>query len=208
MRKVLLFGLLLVVSLPIACTQDMDRTQAASEAKMTDSELQSKVEAAIRTDSPATTQLDVDANADRNMVTLTGTVETEGQRTQIVQMARNSHPGLIVEDKIDVKPRELTRDQYTEEHARLERDKAKERHETIGSSLDDAWIHAKIVTKLVGNSDTPERTINVDVNNGTVTLRGTVDTTTAKTEAETVAKETEGVKRVNNQLKVTAAKAY
>jgi len=76
----------------------------------------------------------------------------------------------------------------------------------VGSSLDDAWIHAKVVTKLIGDTQTPEHKINVDVNNNVVTLRGTVDTADQKAEAERLAKETDGVKRVVDQLKVSAAR--
>jgi len=96
------------------------------------------------------------------------------------------------------------RGQYTEEQAREEREKAKANKETIGQSLDDAWIHTKIVAKLIGDTKTPERNINVDVVEGAVTLRGSVDTAEAKTEAERIAKETEGVTKVNDQLKVVA----
>jgi osmotically-inducible protein OsmY len=96
---------------------------------------------------------------------------------------------------------------YSEQQAREERERAKANKETIGESLDDAWIHAKIVTKLIGDTQTPERKINVDVVEGAVTLRGNVDTAEAKAEAERVAKETDGVKKVTNQLKVMPAKA-
>ena len=96
------------------------------------------------------------------------------------------------------------RGQYGEEQAREEREKAKANKETIGQSLDDAWIHTKIVAKLIGDTKTPERNINVDVVEGAVTLRGSVDTAEAKTEAERIAKETEGVTKVNDQLKVVA----
>ena|SRR5438876_10371810 len=98
------------------------------------------------------------------------------------------------------------RGQYNEEQASEEREKAKANKETIGQSLDDAWIHTKIVAKLIGDTKTPERNINVDVVEGAVTLRGNVDTAEAKNEAERVAKETEGVTKVNNQLKVVATK--
>ena len=96
---------------------------------------------------------------------------------------------------------------YTEEQAREERERAKANKETIGQSLEDAWIHTKIVAKLIGNTQTPERKINVDVVDGAVTLRGTVETAEAKTEAERVARETDGVKKVTNQLKIVPAKA-
>jgi osmotically-inducible protein OsmY len=94
---------------------------------------------------------------------------------------------------------------YTEEQAKEERERAKANKETVGQSLEDAWIHTKIVAKLIGNTATPERKINVDVVDGAVTLRGTVDTAEAKTEAERAAKDTDGVKKVTNQLKVVPA---
>lgn len=96
---------------------------------------------------------------------------------------------------------------YTEEQAREEREKAKANKETVGQSIEDAWIHTKIVAKLIGDATTPERKINVDVVDGAVTLRGDVDTAEAKTDAERIAKETDGVKKVTNQLRVVASKA-
>ena len=100
---------------------------------------------------------------------------------------------------------ENSRGQYTEKQAAEERERAKQNKETIGDTLDDAWIHTKIVAKLIADTNTPERKINVDVVNNVVTLRGTVDTAEAKAEAERVAKETDGVKSVTNQLKVAPA---
>jgi osmotically-inducible protein OsmY len=123
-------------------------------------------------------------------------------RTKAVNLAKDASAGLILTDKIDVKPRELTRAEYTEDNARAEREKATGTGEKIGDSLDDAWIHAKVVAKLIGNSETPERKINVDVVNNVVTLRGVVDNAQQRAEAERVAKDTEGVKRVVNQLKI------
>lgn len=103
---------------------------------------------------------------------------------------------------------ERTRGNYTEREAQEEREKAKANKETIGDTLDDAWIHTKIVAKLIANSTTPERKINVDVVKNVVTLRGTVDSAEEKAAAEKVAKETDGVTKVVNQLKVApAAKA-
>ena len=93
---------------------------------------------------------------------------------------------------------------YSEEQARDEREKAKANKETVGQSLEDAWIHTKVVAKLITNSQTPEREINVDVVDGAVTLRGQVDTAEGKTEAERLAKDTDGVKSVRNELKVVA----
>jgi osmotically-inducible protein OsmY len=104
--------------------------------------------------------------------------------------------------------REMSRAKYTEKQAQEERERAKQNKETIGDTLDDAWIHTKIVAQLIANSTTPERNINVDVVSNMVTLRGTVDTAQARADAEKIAKETDGVKGVKNQIKVApAAKA-
>jgi osmotically-inducible protein OsmY len=94
---------------------------------------------------------------------------------------------------------------YSESQANEERARAKANKETVGNTLEDAWIHTKIVAQLIGDTKTPERKINVDVVNGEVTLRGTVNTLEAKAEAERIAKETTGVKKVTNQLKVAPA---
>ncbi len=108
---------------------------------------------------------------------------------------------------VEATPTPTPQTKYTEEQAQQERARAKENKETIGESLDDAWIHAKIVAKLIGDSKTPERKINVDVVKGAVTLRGTVDNAEARTEAESQAKATDGVKSVLNQLKVAPGAA-
>jgi osmotically-inducible protein OsmY len=118
----------------------------------------------------------------------------------------NANANMAVPRTATPGPTATATPKYTAEQAKEERERAKQNKETIGDTLDDAWIHTKIVAKLIGDSKTPERKINVDVVNNEVTLRGTVDTAEAKAEAERVAKETDGVKKVVNQLKVTPAK--
>jgi hyperosmotically inducible protein len=178
----------------------------ATPAKMSNSDLETRIKTALNgNEQLRTADLGVDADADKGEATLKGTVETETLRTQAVQLAKNAYPGLIVTDKIDVKPREISRTDYNEQKASEERQRAKDRGETVGSSVDDAYIHTKIVAKLIGNTKTPERKINVDVANAQVTLRGVVENAEEKAEAERVAKDTDGVKRVINRLKVGAS---
>jgi osmotically-inducible protein OsmY len=201
---------LLGVSLSLNGCAAADSREATSgptsKAQMTNSELEEKIKARFKTDAQLNAaNLSVDANVDRNEITLSGTVGSESLRTKAIELAKSAHAGLIVTTKIDVKPGEISRTAYTIERAREERGIAKGRGETIGDSLDDAWIHTKIVAQLIGNSATPERKINVDVTNNVVTLRGTVETAEQKTEAEQIAKNTESVKSVNNQLKVGRA---
>ena len=207
MTRTLLTGsmLVLLTLAMAACNQGLNNgtTSGASQPKMSDSDLENAIKTKINSDAQLkAADIGVSADGDDNTATLSGTVESQTLRMRAVDLARAAHAGLIITDKIDVKPRELSRDEYTDENARTERERATNSGEKVGSSLDDSWIHAKIVSKLIGNPDTPERKINVDVVNNVVTLRGTVDSNDEKTEAERVAKDTEGVKSVKNMLKV------
>src|SRR5262249_22662163 len=152
-----------------ACTKGNETTHAAREperTKMSDSDLKKMVEEKINADTQLqAANLDVSADADKNTATLSGKVESEALRAKTVELSKSANPGLVINDKIDVKPLEKTRAEYTAEDARAEVDSAKEHKETVGSGMDDAWIHSKIVAKLITDRDTPERKINVDVNN-------------------------------------------
>jgi osmotically-inducible protein OsmY len=192
-------GILAVSGALTGCSTTAPKTTVAGPS---DSDLERMVKAKLSTDADVSKAISVDANADKNEVKLTGTVPNETLRTRAVDLAKSAKDGLIITDKIDVKPLEVSRSEYTEDMARVDREKATSAGDTLGKSIDDTWIHTKITTKLIGNSDTPARKINVDVVDGVVTLRGAVETATAKEEAERVAKTTDGVKRVRNLLKV------
>jgi hyperosmotically inducible periplasmic protein len=206
MKNFLILSLLVLFSIQLGCSNNRDySTEAAREPVTTNADLGEQVKKEIDRDPRLEgAHINVDADASRNLVTLTGTVDTEAQRNSAVQLAKNAHPGVAVNNQIKVEPddRNVSRTDWTEEHAARARDKAKGYGDTIGSSLDDAWIHTKITTKLIGDTGTSARHINVDVNNNTVTLRGTVDSASEKAEVERLAKETDGVRSVNNQLKV------
>jgi|SRR5579863_21318 len=166
------------------------------------SELEQTIKSKMATEPELATAIVISVDPDKNEVVLTGVVPTEALRTEAVQLTKSAQDGLVVTDKIDVKPHELSRSEYTEDMAREAREKAKAAGETIGNSIDDAWIHTKITAKLISNSQTPARKIDVDVVNRVVTLRGTVESAAAREEAVRIAKETEGVQRVRNLLKV------
>jgi hyperosmotically inducible protein len=167
-----------------ACeSSDVSRDTRASPTPgaMTSTDLEKKIDAQLDQDARLkAANLDVDADLAKNMVTLSGTVESQALKAKALEIAKNAHPGVIVSDKITVKPKDVARADYTEEMGREAREKAKSTGDTIGATLDDAWVHTKIVAKLIGDADTPQRKINVDVNNNVVTLRGTVDTAEQK----------------------------
>ncbi|MFN2492897.1 MAG: BON domain-containing protein [Pyrinomonadaceae bacterium] len=72
----------------------------------------------------------------------------------------------------------------------------------IGTGLDDGWLWTKTRFDLAAADDLKDSTINVDVQDGVVTLSGSVDNAGQKTKAETIAKAVEGVKGVKNTLTI------
>jgi hypothetical protein len=80
---------------------------------------------------------------------------------------------------------------------------AKNAGESIGSGIEDGWIHFKVRGALALVDDLRDSTINVDVDNKVVTLRGSVGSAAQKAAAEKAAK-VEGVTRVTNKLEVKA----
>lgn len=73
---------------------------------------------------------------------------------------------------------------------------------TMGQRVDDATITAAVKAKL--SADRPKNLVNVDVDtkHGVVHLQGMVTTEDAKSEAERLARATNGVKDVKNDLTV------
>ena len=49
--------------------------------------------------------LDVRADVTKNEVTISGTVESEAVRSRAVQLAKTAHVGVVVNDKMTIKPR-------------------------------------------------------------------------------------------------------
>jgi osmotically-inducible protein OsmY len=171
----------------------------------TDSDLEQTIKARLASD-PAmqTANLGVAANASNNQATLWGTLPSEDLRGKAVELAKSAQPNLVVNDKIEVRPPEVSRNDYTEDMARVTRKKAKELGDQVGRSLDDAWLYSKIVTRLAADPDTSALKVHVDVTNKVVTLRGHVESSTAKTEAERLARDTEGVTAVYDHIAVTS----
>jgi osmotically-inducible protein OsmY len=78
---------------------------APSTSKLSDSDLEKAVRAKLEND-PQLKEADVSVNADtdRNEITLSGTVRSRAAREKAVELAKSAKPGVAVNDKIDVKP--------------------------------------------------------------------------------------------------------
>ena len=78
---------------------------------------------------------------------------------------------------------------------------------SIGQKVDDAALLTKVKTKLTADKAKNLVHVNVDVKNGVVELKGSVPTAADKTRAEQIARATEGVSEVRNELTVTSPSA-
>lgn len=118
----------------------------------------------------------------------------------------NSNTAIVVNATATPTPKtsdsNITREEYDRRRAEYEKDKGSS---TIGQGINDSWIWFKTKTALAAADDLRDSTINVDVVNDKITLRGTVGTAAQKAKAETVAKGIEGQKGVSNQLTVKPA---
>ena len=116
---------------------------------------------------------------------------------------RNANSNTAVVVNATATPRSananISREEYDRNRAEYEKDKGSS---TIGQGVNDSWIWFKTKTALAAADDLRDSTINVDVVNDKITLRGTVGTAAEKASAERVAKSIEGQTGVSNQLTV------
>ena len=93
----------------------------------------------------------------------------------------------------------VSRAEYDKNRAEYEKDRGSS---SIGQGVNDSWIWFKTRAALLAASDLRDSTINVDVANDVITLKGTVGNAAQKASAEKIAKGIEGQKGVKNELTV------
>ncbi len=76
---------------------------------------------------------------------------------------------------------------------------------TVGERVDDATITTKIKSSLTVDPTTKARQINVDSHDGVVQLNGYVDSAEERNVAERIARNTKGVRSVQDNLEVKTA---
>lgn len=137
-------------------------------------------------------------------VTLTGTVDTVGDKAKVEQVVAHTSGVKNVVNQINVNVPVLpVPDEPFEERA--VRAEAASNGERIGPSSEDARIYHAVRRQLVKHEATPKPAIFVDVEDGDVTLRGTIFTTTARDEAVASARKVEGVNAVRDLLVINTS---
>lgn len=104
---------------------------------------------------------------------------------------------------------QTTAEQKTREAARETRQEAREAGQATkdaarrsGNAVTDSWITMKVHSQFVPEDALEDSDIDVETQGGVVTLAGTVPTAAGKSRAVAIAKATEGVKSVNDRLRV------
>jgi hypothetical protein len=128
------------------------------------------------------------------------TPETNSNKAVVVNNNANANVKTNANTNTNAN-KELTREDFDKEKAKYEKE-AKDLGDKIGQGANDMWLWTKVRAALLTTDDLRESTINVDVANDVVTLRGTVGTKAQKDMAAKVAKDIEGVKEVKDTLKV------
>ena len=134
---------------------------------------------------------------------------TNNARSNVTNLGANNatNGAIVVNSNANVNSNRfnnanISREDVERNRADYERERGSS---TIGSGANDMWLWVKTRAALLATSDLRESTINVDVVNDVVTLKGTVATAAQKTKAEQVAKDIDDVKSVKNELKVAAS---
>ncbi len=154
------------------------------------------------------TATDIDVSSRDGVVTLKGRVLNEPMRSLAVAIAKNTDGVTKVVDQLSVmiaSPVAPSRPGNSTGGAVATTGKVTDAATRPGA-LDDARITSSIQAKYFLDDRIKGRQISVDTSNGVVTLRGEVGGETERREALLLARTTEGVKRVEDSLTVTAAK--
>lgn len=167
-------------------------------------------------------QVDVDTR--NGVVTLSGAVETSTAKEQAIRIARETNGVRDVIDQLRVGEATATAGSDLErraesgaaelkqegrEAAGAVREAGREAADWAGNAADktgavvaDAAITSAVKAKLLADTTVKGLKIDVDTDGGTVTLNGTVSSRAEADRAMMLARNTEGVKRVVDNLRV------
>ncbi len=155
---------------------------------------------------------DIDVDTNKGVVMLNGTVASEAGRAKAIAIAKATDGVKSVMDHLRVAApadttaatREAGHDaaDKTKDAARTTADNTREATGTTGKAVTDGWIKSKLAAQYVTEDSLDKSDIDIDVSKGAVALKGAVRTAAAKDRATAIAKGTDGVKSVRNDLKI------
>jgi len=147
----------------------------------------------------------IDVSTHDQVVTLEGYVQNDEVRQRAVQMAKGTGRVRQVQDHLLIgqAPQNASKSEPPSEPVATSG--AANAVNTAAARIDDSRITTTIQAKYFLDSTVKGRRIDVDTHSGAVTLRGDVASDAERTQALRLARETEGVQRVEDMLAVNAA---
>jgi osmotically-inducible protein OsmY len=129
------------------------------------------------------------ATSPRGVVSLAGVVDNAADHGEAVKLARATEGVTSVNDQLRVKGETAATTGTLE---------------TAAGTGTDSWITAKIQSRYFVDDEVKGRSINVDTRDGVVTLRGTVDSYSERLLATSIARNTDGVREVHDEMTIGA----
>jgi hyperosmotically inducible periplasmic protein len=171
-------------------------TQRTEGGDFDDAAVANRVSAKLGID-PDLRKYDIYVNSEENIVTLRGMVASPQERQEAERIARDSRGVRGVNNMLEVGEGAgggggggAGNGGGGGDEVEGERDRP------------DAWLTTKVTSKLATELDVRARDVDVDTENAVVTLSGVVRSSQEAQEAERLARETEGVREVRNELRV------
>jgi len=176
---------------------------AATTSSATDAQLRTRIEhrlSAVR----ALRNDHIRVDVDHHVATLSGRVDSRAERREAERLAHLR--GIArVNDELSVATRATTgshaSERVTGTTGTIE-SSTKQGATRTGEVISDGWITGHVKSRFIGEDRLKGSHINVDTNDHVVTLKGTVASAAGRTRAVELARSTDGVHRVVDELVV------
>lgn len=170
---------------------DAPKESATLGAALDDTTITAKIKQRMASDARVRDSV-IDVETNNGVVTLTGSAQDGSAKSAAEELARTVEHVQGVDNQI-VAPSTLNELS----------DKAENAAKEVGSDLSDAGITTKIKAQLAADSQVKATEISVSTENGVVSLKGSVASAGALDRARSIARKTNGVKRVDtDDLKI------
>jgi len=182
-----------------ACGRGADDTRTAdadaSQTTMNDASVETRVQARYFADATVKGRR-IDVDADNGVVTLTGAVDSDAAKARAVDLARQVDGVTRVEDRLRVEPEQAADARRPAETG--------DSGDMDPNTVSPGWITTKIQSQYFLSPDVKGNNIDVTTSGtGHVTLRGTAESAAERQEAVRIARATDGVRDVSDELRVT-----
>ena len=176
MKRILVFPVLLLLVLSIACSQHRANTPDPKD----------NVVSSLKANGYSDVKVDVDR--DKGVVTLKGDLKSDDDKAKAEALAKEAAPGMVISNEIGVRPEGDAGTAMKKVDKNT--DKAIEDH-----------MKATIAAHRWENQH-----IRFDAKNGVLTLKGDVDTAAQREQVQKAAADVPGVQQVVNELQVKGQK--